>query len=89
MSILKTFESQKQHEQHLVTIDDGAIVTIDGEPVYTPREIALGQIILRLNAQSLYLHESVKSLSEKVNALQVETDIWKEYQKLLDILHKK
>jgi len=72
--ILKTFEQQKHHKQLPVTIEQGAVVAVNGEPVATDREEALGWIILRLNAQNIYLQEDVTKLQEQIKILKEQKE---------------
>ena len=66
---LKTFEQQVWHEQISVAINEGAIVSLDGTPFITHNEKALGNIILRLNAQNIYLREEIEKLKTPYNIL--------------------
>lgn len=65
--VIRTFEQEKWHAQHPVAIHKEAYVSVDGEVVSTPREEALGWIILRLNAQALALQAKVKELQETLD----------------------
>lgn len=60
MKTLKTFNQEAWHEQHPVSINTGAIVTVDGVEVNTPREQALAWILLRLNAQVIGLQRQLE-----------------------------
>ena len=84
---LKSFNQEAWRHQLDISIHSDAVIAVGGEPVNTQKEEALGWIVLRLNAQAILLKEEVEKWSEKAKALQVETDIWKEYQKLIDTIH--
>ena len=70
MSVLKTFEFDRKHHNYSpVTISTGAVVAVGNVPVHTPREEALGWIILRLNAQSLALRENLEKARVEIEEL--------------------
>ena len=72
LKTLKTYTQQAWNEQSPVTIRERGIVTVDGYPVYTPREKALACIILQLNAQNIYLKEDIEKTRVGIEELKKE-----------------
>ena len=70
---IKTFEQEKWQDQHEITIEPNAVVTINGIPTGNPREIALGNIILRLNAGRALLYDENVVLKEQVTLLKAKS----------------
>jgi hypothetical protein len=62
--ILNSFKQQSWLGSSVTTIHKGAIVAVDGVAVNTPREIALADTILLLNAQSIHLKKEIEALKE-------------------------
>lgn len=67
--MIKSFDQQAWHEQLKVSIEKGAVVTVDDKEVCTSREQALAWIVLRLNGQNLYLNQEVNKMKELAEQL--------------------
>ena len=61
MKTIQIWQQEKMHPQHEVAIQYNGIVTVDGIPANGEREQALGNIILRLNAQIIILSKQLQS----------------------------
>jgi hypothetical protein len=69
LEALATYEQEKWHEQHPISIHRDARVAIDGIEASTPREIAMAWIILRLHAQGLSLKAEGLALKAEIKTL--------------------
>lgn len=65
--ILTVYKQEKWHNHGDVEIREGGNVTVNGTSLTTDNEIALANIVLRLNATTTILREGIEKLKETID----------------------